>query len=77
MQIFELTYKKYLNKLILFVIFLQMIEAYDAKHAESALNRSNSFRRPNSIIVADEEDEHDGDASNQQRSLSARCCGNG
>ncbi|XP_055304175.1 ras-related protein Rab-21 [Sitodiplosis mosellana] len=55
-----------------------MIEAYDAKrNQENALNRSNSFRRPNTIIVADEEDEHDGDASNQQRSLSARCCGNG
>lgn len=53
-----------------------MIEANDAKrNQENALNRSNSFRRPNSIIVAEEEDEHDGD--NQQRSLSSRCCGNG
>lgn len=53
-----------------------MIEANDAKrNQEDALNRSNSFRRPNSIIVADEEDEQDAD--NQQRSLSSRCCGNG
>lgn len=55
-----------------------MIEAFDAKrNQENALNRSNSFRRPNAIIVADDDDEHDGDADNQQRSLSARCCGNG
>lgn len=54
----------------------QMIEANDAKrNQENALNRSNSFRRPNSIIVAEEE-ETDGDAD-QQRSLTARCCGNG
>lgn len=53
-----------------------MIEANDAKrNQENALNRSNSFRRPNSIIVAEEE-ETDGDAD-QQRSLTARCCGNG
>lgn len=53
-----------------------MIEANDAKrNQENALNRSNSFRRPNSIIVADEEDEQDG--ADNQRSLTARCCGNG
>ncbi|XP_031625551.1 ras-related protein Rab-21 [Contarinia nasturtii] len=53
-----------------------MIDANDAKrNQENALNRSNSLRRPNSIIVAEDDDEHDG--ADQQRSLSARCCGNG
>lgn len=55
-----------------------MIEANDAKrNQESALNRSNSFRRPNAIIVADDDDETDANGENQQRSISSRCCGNG
>lgn len=52
-----------------------MIEAHDVKSQENALNRSNSIRRPNSIIVAD--DETDAENSNEQRSLSSRCCGGG
>lgn len=56
------------------MFFFQMIEAQDAKTQENALSRSNSIRRPNAIIVAD--DEADAEIS-EQRSLSSRCCGGG
>lgn len=53
---------------------MQMIQAYDQKNQENALNRSNSIRRPNSIIVAEDDDDIENE---QQRSLTSRCCGNG
>lgn len=51
-----------------------MIQAFDVKNQENDLIRSNSIRRPNSIIVADDETE---DENQEQRSLTSRCCGTG
>lgn len=59
-------------------MFLQMINALDAKRSqENTINRANSLRRPNAIIVAASSDDEDEDGNRDQRSTSSRCCGNG
>lgn len=52
-----------------------MIEANDAQNLDHNMQRTNSLRRGNALIVEDNDDENKSDETN--RSASNNCCGNG
>lgn len=57
-----------------------MITTQDLKRSQDeTVNRSNSFRRSNTLMVASDDDDDDiiGNNGDQQRSITSRCCGNG
>lgn len=51
-----------------------MIEATDAQNLDNNLQRTNSMRRGNTLIVEDNDENEIGDTD---RSAQRNCCGNG